>query len=151
MYFATKEEYMKLYKKQYECLYEQLKKDGYDIDKQVSKEESDLYNKEYRIVKTHWNSFPNEDFSKVVFGTIGSEIRKNECKRLLGEKENYKYLGFEVGSYDSVVEYYFDEKKDILLLFLYHYDVYKPESKIYKRHPRFLEVVFESKIEGKIA
>ena len=148
MFYETKEEYIKAYQKQYDCLYEQLKKAGYDIDKQISKEESNLYNNEYKIIKSHWNSFPNEDFSKVIYGKVRNEINKNDCISLLNKKSNLKYLGYEVSSYDSIIEYYFDDKENTLYIYLYHYDVYKPTSKTYKRHKRYLEVVFESKAKG---
>lgn len=150
MYYQTKEEYIKAYKKQFDCLYEQLKKDGYDVNKQISEEDSKLYNNEYKIIKTYWNAFPNEEFSQTINGVIGNELKKNECQRLLNEKSNFRHLGYEIGSYDSIVEYYFDDNSNKLFIYLYHYDVFRPNSKIYKRHPRFLEAVFESKIEGKV-
>ena len=150
MYYATKEEYEKAYKKQFDCLYKQLKEEGYDLEKQISKEESNLYNNEYKIIKTHWNSFPNEEFSQVVHGVIQNEINKSECKNFELQKSNFKNLGYEIGSYDSILEYYFNEKENTLLIYLYEYDTYKPNSKSYKRHPKRLSVVYEAKISGEI-
>jgi hypothetical protein len=150
MYYETKEAYMKAYKKQYECLYAQLKEEGYDLNNQLSEEKSNLYNNEYKIVKTNWNAFPNEEFSQVVNGVIGNELKKTTCQEFVSNKDKYEYLGFEVGSYDSMAEYYFNKEENVLYIFLYAYDVYKPNSKTYKRHKRHLEAVFESKIDGEI-
>lgn len=146
---AYTEQYFKIFNKEFECLKRQLVEDGYDLDKEIDEETSEVYDKEYEITETHWNSFPNEEFSIAVNGYTRNELNKTTCENLEVKKSKMEYLGFYIGAYDAVIEFYYDDKEDTLYTFLYHYDTYRPNDKRYKRHKRHLSVVFESKLKGK--
>ncbi len=121
--------YLKKYKKEFDCLKSLLEKDGYDLSKQTTDEKSKLYNNDYKIVKTFWNSLPSDEVDIAIFGTLEHESRKSACIAFENKKKSFKYLNFEILTHNSIAEYYFDEKEGTLHTFLYDYDTFKPTSK----------------------